>query len=139
MSIPHCPFAWCLSWVLCQRVAAKRQTTETRAPCSYVEVITVSVTNDNINVPCVVPEHLNSPVQFRLVMSATISHVQLMCDSGHVLFVSFLSIFVYWCPTRFMWCSICSPFRSTPVFSGVHVAISLVFCIMFYGLLFALL
>ena len=55
----------------------------------------------------------------RLVPSCDVRynfHVQLMCDSGHVLFVSFVFIFIYWCPTRFMWCSICLPFRSTPVF-----------------------
>jgi hypothetical protein len=43
------------------------------------------------------------------------SHIKAMCDdSGHVLFVSFVFIFVYWCSTRFMWCSICWSFRSTP-------------------------
>ena len=77
----------------------------------------------------------------RLVPSCDVRydfHVKLMCDSGHVLFVSLVFMFVYWCPTRFMWCSIGWPFRSTPVFCGVHVVLSLVFCIMFYGSLFVL-
>jgi hypothetical protein len=78
----------------------------------------------------------------RLVPSCDVRydfHVKLMCDSGRVLFLLFVFIFVYWCPTRFMWCNICWPFRSTHVFSGAHVAISLVFWRMFYGSLFVLL
>jgi hypothetical protein len=37
MSILHCPFVWCLSWVLWQQVAANRQTTETRLPVATLK------------------------------------------------------------------------------------------------------
>ena len=78
----------------------------------------------------------------------------LFCVGGnHALFMLFVFIYAYWCPTRFPYqmmfvsfngnttgvtrgTGIAKPSEApefTPVFSGVRVALSLVFCVMFCG------
>jgi hypothetical protein len=80
----------------------------------------------------------------RLVPSCDVRydfHLRSIFDYVHVVLVSFACMYVYWCPT---WChvlqNLLTQSGSGPrIFSGVHVAISLVFCILFYGSLFVLL
>ena len=43
-------------------------------------------------------------------------HEKSMFDSGHVLFIAFIFIFAYWCPTRFDVVQDLPTFRSTPAF-----------------------
>ena len=97
----------------------------------------IYLTNDHNNVPYVVPKHLNSPVYFRVVMSAIIS-----------MKVRFGSCFIYCIYIYFrilvsnaIWCGAGSAklSRAPLLLSGVHVEWLLVFCIMFYGSLFVLL
>jgi hypothetical protein len=62
--------------------------------------------------------------------------VKSMFDSGHVFFMSFVFILV----SNTISCDAGSahPSGAPRLFSGVHAVLSLVFCIMFYGLLFFL-
>ena len=75
---------------------------------------------------------------------------------GNVLFMLFVFIFTYWCPTRFLYQMMYVKFNSTmtgvtcgaetvnpsrtpqltPAFNWVHIARSIVFCVMFYRSLF---
>jgi len=58
-------------------------------------------------------------------------HIQVMFNSGHVFFLSFVFIFAYWCPMGF---HVVQDQLTLPMHLGF-----LVFCIMFYGSLFFLL
>jgi hypothetical protein len=76
----------------------------------------IYLTNDHSNVPYVAPEHLNSPVYFRVVMSAIISmknrsSIRVMFYLLHLYLFSDTGV-----QRDLMLCRICQTFQSTPAF-----------------------
>ena len=76
----------------------------------------IYLTNDHSNVPYIVPEHLNSPVYFRVVMSAIISmknrsSIRVMFYLLHLYLFSDTGV-----QRDLRWCRICQTFQSTPAF-----------------------
>ena len=101
---------------------------------------------------------MSSRFQFRVVMFATIFHVNNYVQfvfipfvfKGFMIYLLFVFIYVFWCPTRFQYQMVFASFNSneqelltlsehpnsSPIFSGVCVHQSLVFCVVFCKWLF---
>ena len=127
-------FVWSPSWFPWWQVAVNSRTTMWLSWSHHCIYITIG----HLNVMCDVPKHLNSP--FSSVLGCPRRFPRKIDVRFGSCFIYVISIYFRILVSNTISCGAWSvdPSGAPLLCSGVHVVLSLVFCIMFYGSLFVL-